>query len=140
MGTGTGIPIRGAAVRQRAGDRSAGINDERAGRRDSEGPRLVTPLSDTAAAATVDAAGVLRQSSRGSGAMLPRALLGMSTLHLLVVDNDEHVLRAICEIASTMGFERERRRLPATFWIAITLMSFCSICCHTIRDSPSCSS
>ncbi len=100
-------------VQQRAGNRSSDTEKDQAGWRDSEGPRLVAPLSDTAVVASADTAGVLRQSSRGAGVMLPRLLPGMTTLHLLVVDNDEHVLRAICEIASSMGFAVHPARTPA---------------------------
>ncbi len=49
-------------------------------------------------------ANVLLHAGRDPQTPQARLVPGMGTLHLLVVDDDEHVLRAICEIAGTMGF------------------------------------
>ena len=85
-------------------------------RSDAEMPTPVSQsnaaVTDTVATVSADAAGILRQSSRVPAALLPRVVSGMGTLHLLVVDDDEHVLRAICEIAATMGFAVHPARTP----------------------------
>lgn len=109
MGMGSELPLRGQLLQRRGGEHA--IDKGLAVRREADEPRVLATVSDTATVASADPAAIL-QSSRTPGAIPPRLLPGMGELHLMVVDDDEHVLRAICEIARSMGFAVHPARTP----------------------------
>ncbi len=113
MGTGSETLAQQTIVQRRKANSVGALQTSEPLRRESDGLRLVTPIDEAATIADLTAAGVLAQSARSQGAVLPRLLPGMAMMHLLVIDDDDHVLRAICEIAASMGFAVHSARTPA---------------------------
>ncbi len=111
MRIGSGIPAQGNDEGHRIGKAAGTMDSPMRARTENDRPRKAatsTLVSDTACV-TADASDILRQSRIADP---PRLLPGMSTLRLLIVDDDEHVLRAICEIAASMGFAVHAARTP----------------------------
>ncbi len=97
----------GSGITPRHHDAPTHLDQNAAGGLPQQAPVLEqarTRSESASLAGTGTAEMLLRGAHAAAAGAVPALMPGMEALHLLVIDEDDNVLRAICEIALAMGF------------------------------------